>query len=223
MSSHSGVLLSYLGLLAWSFGVAIGPVISPGPVSATVVTEGARRGFRAGPLMSTGHALTELVMVAALALGMDQVLERSTLATAVGTLGGIFLLWMGGTMAWRVVRRKPQLPISEEGSRLEEGQSLIGLGVATTVSNPFWYAWWIGVGGGYVLMSWRQGPVSLAIFFLGHILADYVWNTLLASVVSSGRRWLTDGLYRALLLACGLFLIYTGLRFIWAGVGFMVG
>lgn len=32
-----------------------------------------------------------------------------------------------------------------------------------------------------------------------------------------------DGIYRTLLLACGLFLVYTGLRFIWAGVGFAAG
>jgi threonine/homoserine/homoserine lactone efflux protein len=61
--------MNYLTLLAWSFGVAIGPVISPGPVSTAIVTEGVRRGSRAGPLVSTGHALMELAMVGALALG----------------------------------------------------------------------------------------------------------------------------------------------------------
>jgi threonine/homoserine/homoserine lactone efflux protein len=215
--------MSYLVLLAWSFGVAIGPVISPGPVSAAVVSEGVRRGLRAGPLVATGHALTELMMVGALALGMGQVLKHPASGATVGILGGIFLLWMGGAMAWGAVRGRPKLPRADESAGSEAGRSLIGLGIVTTVSNPFWYLWWIGVGGGYVLMTWQQGVSSLAAFYLGHVLADYAWSTLLASVVGSGRRWLTDGLYQALLVMCGVFLAYTGLRFIWAGIGLVVG
>jgi threonine/homoserine/homoserine lactone efflux protein len=215
--------MNYLSLLAWSFGVSIGAVISPGPVSTAIVTEGVRRGGRAGPLISTGHALMELAMVGALALGMRGVLEQPALAAAIGLLGGAFLLWMGGTMAWGAARRTPSLPRADENPGTGAGRSLIGLGIATTVSNPFWYLWWIGVGGGYVLMTRQQGLAALVTFFLGHVLADYAWNTLLASVAGSGRRWLSDRLYQALLLACGLFLVYTGLRFLWTGAGLVVG
>jgi threonine/homoserine/homoserine lactone efflux protein len=218
-----GRAISYLGLFVWSFGVAIGPVISPGPVSAAVVTEGARRGFRVGPLVSTGHALMELVMVGALALGMSQALGCPALAAAIGILGGLFLLWMGGTMAWGAVRRRPQLPQAGESAGFEGGRNLIVIGMVTTLSNPFWYLWWIGAGGGYVLATQKEGLIALAAFYLGHISADYMWNTFLASVVASGRRWLTSGVYQVLLLVCGLFLFYSGLRFIWVGIGMVVG
>jgi threonine/homoserine/homoserine lactone efflux protein len=215
--------VNYLGLFAWSFGVAIGPVISPGPVSAAVVTEGARRGFRVGPLVSTGHALMELLMVGALALGMGQMLQVPLLAAGVGVLGGLFLLWMDGKMGWDAIRRRPQLPQPGQGDGVEASRNLVGLGIATTVSNPFWYFWWVGAGGGYVLATQREGLVALAAFCLGHIAADYAWNTFLASVVGSGRRWLSDRIYQGLLVACGLFLIYTGLRFVWAGVAVVAG
>jgi threonine/homoserine/homoserine lactone efflux protein len=215
--------VNYLGLFAWSFGVAIGPVISPGPVSAAVVTEGARRGFRVGPLVSTGHALMELLMVGALALGMGQMLQVPLLAAGVGVLGGLFLLWMGGKMGWDAIRRRPQLPQPGQSDGVEASRNLVGLGIATTVSNPFWYFWWVGAGGGYVLATQREGLVALAAFYLGHIAADYAWNTFLASVVGSGRRWLSDRIYQGLLVACGLFLIYTGLRFVWAGVAVVAG
>ncbi len=208
--------MSYLALFAYSFAIAIGPVISPGPVSTTIVAEGARRGFRAGPLVATGHALAELVMVVALALGMGHVLSRPLLAAAIGILGGLFLLWLGGTMSLRTVLRKPGLPRAPDSAG-QAGRSLLGLGVAATLGNPFWYVWWIGVGGAYVVSTWEQGPLALAAFYLGHISADYAWDTLLATVVASGRSWLTDRTYRALLVACGLFLIYTGIRFIWTG------
>jgi threonine/homoserine/homoserine lactone efflux protein len=215
--------MSFLGLFAWSFGIAIGPVISPGPVSAAVVTEGARRGFRVGPLVATGHALTELLMVGALALGMGEVMKRPLLAAAIGILGGLFLLWMGGTMAWGAVRDRPRLPRAGEGPELGAGHSLIGLGVATTLSNPFWYVWWVGAGGGYVLTTRQQGLIALAAFYLGHIAADYAWDTLLASVVASSRSWLSDRVYQGLLLVCSLFLVWTGMRFLWAGAELAAG
>jgi threonine/homoserine/homoserine lactone efflux protein len=180
-------------------------------------------------LISTGHALTELLMVGALALGMGQALRYPLLVAGIGILGGLFLLWMGGSLGWGALQRKLTLPRpdrdkhpkSVEGcgaakpATLRQAQggsyNLIGLGIATTVSNPFWYLWWIGVGGGYVL-------AALSAFYLGHVAADYAWNTLLASAVDSGRRRLSDRVYRALLVACGLFLVYTGLRFVWAGI-----
>jgi threonine/homoserine/homoserine lactone efflux protein len=214
--------VNYLGLFAWSFGVAIGPVVSPGPVSVAVVTEGMRRGFRVGPLVSTGHALVELLMVGALMLGLGRALEYPALVAGVGILGGLFLLWMGGTMGWNVLRHKPGLPRPDEDSVVPGGRSLVGLGVATTVSNPFWYVWWIGMGSGYVLASGQQGPAALAAFYLGHISADYAWNTLLATTVASGRRWLSDRVYRVLLVVSGLFLVYTGVRFICAGIGVLM-
>jgi threonine/homoserine/homoserine lactone efflux protein len=214
--------LAYVVCFVEAFWVTIGPAASPGPVGATVVTEGVRRGVRVGPLISTGHALTELALVGALALGMGRVLESPPLAAAVGILGGLYLLWMGGRMGWGVVRERPCLPRPSEGGEHEAGRSLIGLGIATTVSNPFWYVWWVSAGAWYVLTARQRGFLYLAAFYLGHVSADYAWNTLLASVVGSGRRWLTDAVYRALLLVCALFLVYTGLRFLWTGVGMVL-
>jgi threonine/homoserine/homoserine lactone efflux protein len=128
-------------------------------------------------------------------------------------------------MAWTAVRSRPSLRGGDSegvvvgpGSPAAKERSLVGLGVATTLTNPFWYVWWVGVGGGYVLMTQEQGLVALAAFYLGHVSADFVWDTLLASVVGSGRRWLNDRVYQALLTVCGLFLCYTGVRFLWSGV-----
>ena len=211
-------MLGYLALFAWSFGVAIGPVISPGPVSAAVVTEGARRGFSVGPLVSLGHALMELLMVGALAFGMGQVLQVPLLAAGIGILGGLFLLWMGGKMGCEVVRHKPSVPQPGESPGFGGARSLVLLGAATTLGNPFWYLWWVGAGGGYVLATREHGLIALTAFYLGHVTADFAWNTFLASVVGSGRRWLSDRAYQVLLFVCGIFLVYTGLRFVWEGV-----
>jgi threonine/homoserine/homoserine lactone efflux protein len=165
-------------------------------------------------------------MVVALALGMGGIMQRPVLALVIGMVGGLVLLAMGATMGWQVVRHRPTLPSPDEASGTAARRSLaglVGLGVATTVTNPFWYLWWVGVGGAYVLATSEQGLLALAAFYLGHVAADFAWDTLLASAVASGRRWLTDGVYQLLLAACGLFMCYTGIRFLLQAAGSLIG
>jgi threonine/homoserine/homoserine lactone efflux protein len=45
--------------------ISLSGVMSPGPISTLAVSEGARRGYGAGPLITMGHAATELVMAGA--------------------------------------------------------------------------------------------------------------------------------------------------------------
>ncbi len=46
----------------------------------------------------------------------------------------------------------------------------------------------------------------------------YAWDTLLSAVVGGGGRWMTDAVYRTLLLACGVFFIYLGGTFLVHGM-----
>jgi len=90
--------------------------------------------------------------------------------------------------------------------------------MAATISNPFWYAWWTTVAAGYLLQAQALGLASVGMFYLGHISADYAWDTLASTVVGTGRRWLTDRVYQGLILVCGGFMIYLGVVFLLAGL-----
>jgi threonine/homoserine/homoserine lactone efflux protein len=83
-----------------------------------------------------------------------------------------------------------------------------------TITNPFWYAWWVTAAAGYLAQARALGLGAVAAFYLGHISADYGWNTVLSTVVGGGRRWITDGVFRAINGACGLFLVYLGFTFL---------
>ena len=48
-----------------------------------------------GPLITSGHAIAELGVVVALALGLDQTLKQPPVLGTIGLLGGIVLCWMG--------------------------------------------------------------------------------------------------------------------------------
>lgn len=95
---------------------------------------------------------------------------------------------------------------------------MVGVGMLATVTNPFWYAWWVTVAAGYLAQARELGLASVAAFYLGHIGADFGWNTALSAVFGSGRRWMSAGVYRCILGLCGLFLAYLGATFLLQGV-----
>ncbi|HXF82461.1 MAG TPA: lysine transporter LysE, partial [bacterium] len=52
--------------------ISLSGVLMPGPVSAMAVSEGARRGAIAGPLITIGHVAVEVAMLGVLAVGLGQ-------------------------------------------------------------------------------------------------------------------------------------------------------
>ncbi len=207
--------------LTWYF-ISLSGVLSPGPLSAMSIGEGARRGFWAGPLLALGHAVTELAMVTALAIGLREYLQQPLVAGVIGVVGGLFLLWMGYDLAvsgWR------------GGVTLEPGGTATGVarlghvpaGVLLSIGNPYWLVWWATVGASYFLMFTSYGVLGLALFYLGHISLDVGWMSLLAFLSASGRGAIPEGVYRAVLMICGLFLIAMSLYFGASGLGFLRG
>jgi threonine/homoserine/homoserine lactone efflux protein len=96
-------------------------------------------------------------------------------------------------------------------------------GVLVSISNPYWILWWATVGVSYVALALRQGPLGLGSFYVGHILADLSWYSLVAFVITAGRSLLSQPVYRGLLLVCGLFLIALSVYFIYSGFNFLRG
>lgn len=193
--------------------IAIAAVISPGPVTATILSESPRQGWRVGPLIATGHSSLELLMVVLITFGLATVLSAPLASTIVGLLGGLTLLFIGGNYIIAAARGTIRLPDPEEASKPRSYSALFGLGVATTLANPFWYLWWVTVAAGFLAQAQAIGVATLAAFYLGHISADFAWDTFLSASASAGRRLLTDRRYRALILVSGGFMIYLGVVF----------
>lgn len=216
-------MLTHLIALTIPWGlISLSGVMSPGPISALSVTEGARRGFRAGPLISVGHAVTEFVMVGALALGLSRVFQDSVVAGVVGLLGGGVLAWMGYGMireAWQNRASLDVMPETETASTA--GRGLISAGVLLSVSNPYWLVWWATVGSANMLRFLEYGLIGLGVFYVSHVSLDFVWNSLLSGLGGSGRQVVGDRVFRGILMTCGAFLILFAGYFIVTGVGYL--
>ena len=100
---------------------------------------------------------------------------------------------------------------------------MLTLGMAASITNPFWYAWWMTAAAAYLLQAKAVGWLPVAGFYLGHISADFLWNTILSAVVGGGRKFITDRVYSALIGVCSLFLIYLAVRFLMAGINGIAG
>lgn len=180
------------------------------------IAEVAKRGFWAGPGVALGHSLLELATVILLALGLSPLLRAGLVPGLVGLLGGAFLLWM----SFRMIRSAPGLSLAAQvtAARTASRSGPIVAGVTASITNPYWLLWWATVGASFMSTSLAWGVLGLAAFYLGHISADFTWYSFVAAIVATGRRFLTDAVYRGLIVACALFLLALGVFFVLSGI-----
>ena len=167
------------GLASTSFIVALSGALMPGPLLTVTVGEAARRGFWAGPLIMVGHSLLELALVLVLLVGLGAWLNQPLILGLVGVLGAGMLGWMG-LMTLKTARRGRLELDAGDGS----GLNPVLAGVLMSAANPYWLLWWLTIGLGYVMFSAKYGLAGVALFYLGHILADFAWYTLVSGAVA---------------------------------------
>lgn len=201
--------------------VTFSGALSPGPLTAVVLSEGVRTGRWSGTKLAVGHALVEFPLVLAIAYGLGQFLQRPLVNGLVALFGGEVLLWMGYGLVSGVLRRQLSLQAATNApapAMLRFGQ--VTGGAALTVANPYWSLWWASLGATYVARTAALAPGLLPVsgLWFTHWLIDLAWLGGLSLLVSSGRRLVGDRVYRGVLLACGVFLIGFAVYFLWSGI-----
>jgi threonine/homoserine/homoserine lactone efflux protein len=203
--------MSLLALFLSSFWVGFSGALMPGPLLTVDIAESTRKGFWAGPILTGGHAIAELVVVIALAVGLSALLASEIALKIIGILGGLALVLMGGAMMHDIIRKKISFDPDQPGS---SSGLLVGKGITASLSNPYWFVWWATVGSAFLSDSLVHGPVGPVVFYFGHIMSDLVWYTFVSFTIASGRRLLAGKPYYVLITICALFLLFIGARFI---------
>ena len=70
---------------------------------------------------------------------------------------------------------------------------------------------------GYLVAAIKVGLPGVAVFFVGHILADFVWYALVSAAVAKGRNLFSRRTYRRIIFGCGIFLLLFGAWFLAEG------
>ncbi|RKY01682.1 lysine transporter LysE [Candidatus Poribacteria bacterium] len=202
-----------------SFAVGFSGAVTPGPLLLIVISQTLRMGFLAVPLIITGHSLLELATTVGLAMGLKQVLDRPLISGLIGLGGGAVMLAMGIGMFVEALKEKSSEPslLKGKGGEPREIFRPLGLGVVVSLSNPFWTIWWATVGAALVAKALEGGPHLVPAFYIGHILSDYTWYAAVGLGLVLGFRIIGTKGYRALLIACSIFLALFGIYFIYRG------
>jgi threonine/homoserine/homoserine lactone efflux protein len=206
-------LLPLFAVFGSSFAVAFSGAMMPGPLFSAAVAESSRRGFIAGPLLIVGHAVLEAALLVLLLVGFSSILSRNEAFVIISFLGGGILIWM----AFSMFRSLPGLKMSFESIGKSHNR-LILTGVVMSLSNPYWIFWWATIGLGICVRSKQFGFPGVSAFFIGHILADFLWYSAVTFAVSRGRKLFSDRFYRILVGSMAVLMTGFAIFFILSGL-----
>lgn len=185
----------------------------PGPLLTYNMNQSMRVGIRSGLLLITGHAILELVTIVLLFLGAGAFLSTNIAQIVIGLVGGIVLVIFGISMIKDVIQGKAKLNVQEKGG--EHSGGLILNGIVISVLNPYFLIWWTVVGLGLMLAAYSAfGIIGIAIFFAGHMLADFSWYLLVSFFVSHTRKIINEKAYKIIVIVLALVLICFGAKFL---------
>jgi len=195
----------------WIFlGIAIvvsfSGVMMPGPVLAATIAKG-YRDERAGIKIALGHGLIEFPLMALIILSLGYVFEDERIMLAIGLVGGILLVFMGGEM----VRARKHIAISGKDSL---PKSAFAAGAFTTSANPYFFLWWATVGAVLIFTAQEFGAIVVLVFAVVHWSCDLVWYTFTSFAVFRSRHLWTPLVHEIVFATCGILMIAFGVYFV---------
>jgi threonine/homoserine/homoserine lactone efflux protein len=194
--------MDYLSVYFMSFTLALSGALMPGPLLTAVIAESAKHGFKSGPLLILGHAILEALTVGLIIFGLAGFVSNTVAMRLVAVIGSLALFYFG----WTMIASLPGLSLKPEKAS-PKAANLVLLGITISLSTPYFAFWWLTIGLGLVLAAQKQGMLAVLFFFAGHITADLGWYSLVALGISKGRKFISDKIYRAIILTCAVALI----------------
>jgi threonine/homoserine/homoserine lactone efflux protein len=212
-----------LELAVTSFIVGLTGAMMPGPVLIATILQSTKKGYVAGPLVTLGHAVAELVLTVFLIRALAFIVGSLEFRVILGLIGGTTLLWMGS----EALRYSKEATIHGLVANTSRSKLLVrgpvSLGLLMSVSNPYWWVWWGTLGNAFLIESLAvAGVIGAATFYFSHIMSDFAWYTAVSSSIGKGRTVISDKAYRYILAICGLSLLVLGVIFIVDGMTFIL-
>jgi len=184
----------------------------PGSLLTYTIRQSLSVGPKAGFIVTIGHAILEFFLIILIFLGFDRILQAEPAQVAIGLVGGALLSYMGFDMIKGAVRNTVKVRVDSGNAQT---RSMMWSGLAISAANPYFLLWWAIIGLGFIMQSYTAfGLIGVALYFIGHITADFIWYGFVSTVVGTTKRFISDKPYRVIIAALGCLLVYFGGNFL---------
>ncbi|HTY15637.1 MAG TPA: LysE family transporter [Methanoregulaceae archaeon] len=210
-------------ILTIAFAIGLTGALSPGPTLIATIRSSLRYGWIAGPAIVTGHVVVEFCIFILIITGIAAV--AGEYSWVIAGVGGIVLVLFGlmtiaesrtATLSAIIADQTDPDMVSSPST---PGTGTTGLypvflaGIVTSVSNPYFWIWWVSIGSAMVIDGLKSGLILGSAFMIGHWCADISWYTVVSSAIHHGKAVLSDRSYRLTIALCGIFLVFFGIWF----------
>ncbi|MEM2754847.1 MAG: LysE family transporter [Candidatus Methanomethylicia archaeon] len=183
-------------------------VLAPGPLTASSIALGVKNSWKAGVGIAFGHMIVEFPLVLLIVYGIGIFLTQSWVRIMLGLVGGLFLMFFA-----MLTFRDSLNPKLSYNSKSGGCKPAIAVGIGLSVLNPYFIAWWIGVGLPLILEVLKNlSLIGLIMFYIDHVWLDYVWLTFTSSIGSVSR--INMKIYKTVLLILAVTVLYFGIEMI---------
>lgn len=224
-----GFMIEIILFTITSFMIGLSGALVPGPMLTVTISDSFKKGFIAGPLVTSGHIFTEIFMVLLLLFGLGWLIASPVASFIIGLVGGIVLVIMG----LQIFKETPQLvdssgneknrskkdyvpkengltKISQDDEKVGKYRSVFN-GILTSLSNPFFFIWWATIGGAFIFKGMAlAGVLGIFAFLLGHWSSDLAWFSAVSFFSSKSRSLMNPRKYKIIMRVCGIFMILVG-------------
>lgn len=201
-----------LRALLLGFTIGLTGALVPGPMLFTTIELSLKRGWLAGPKVVLGHMLIELVLFILILFGFSSFVGSGAISV-ISVIGGLSLA-VFGFLTVKDAKTAASTGILPKASDLKLTSNPAALGLITSVSNPYFWIWWLTAGSALVLKEYELGFLISLAYIVGHWTADLGWFTAVSVSFSRGTFLFSQKTHSFILYACGIFLIFFGVYFI---------
>jgi threonine/homoserine/homoserine lactone efflux protein len=210
--------MNLTGLFAIGFIMGLTGAMAPGPLLTVTISESTRRGGIVGPLVVLGHGILEAVLLVLIVFGVGSLLNNRLLFGFISFGGGLVLLYM----ATDIMRGLKHYSLDQGTDQGKKRLHPVWAGIVVSISNPYWFVWWLTIGMGYVIFAGGLGVKGVLAFFAGHILSDLAWYSFVSYGVQFGGKYVGARVLKGVLFVCSIFLVFFGIFFIIKGYQFIM-
>jgi len=190
------------------FLIGLTGALAPGPTLVATIKASLKSGWSAGPRVTLGHIVVEILMVLLIIAGLSVVIGQYS--RLIAAIGGAALFVFGVLTLCEA--KNARIDCDNETDTITQP---FMAGIITSISNPYFWIWWFTVGSALLLGAYQGGLGVAFAFIIGHWSADLGWFTLVSVGIHRGRFILSERLYRWMLGICGISLILFGVYYLY--------